>query len=134
MARGHVFEVLPRRRHKVECESADRPARGPRAVRQHSAGPYSQLAARTTAPLLHGQYATLVVKTCKEDLMNPNDPKYDPKRDTQSKPDERQKQPGGGGSDVGQKDPSQRGKENPGNFGNDPGRAREAGEKGGQSR
>ena len=66
--------------------------------------------------------------------MNPNDPKYDPKRDTQPKPDERPKQPGGGGSDLGQKDPSHRGKENPGNFANDPERAREAGEKGGHSR
>jgi general stress protein YciG len=61
-----------------------------------------------------------------------NDPKHDPahapKQDDRSRPSQ-------GGRESGSKagDKSQSGKENPGNFANDPDRARKAGEKGGHS-
>jgi general stress protein YciG len=64
--------------------------------------------------------------------MPQNDPKHDPAHP--SKDDERSRQPQPGrGSAPHSGDKSRGGKDNPGNFGNDPDRARKSGEKGGHS-
>lgn len=64
--------------------------------------------------------------------MPSNDPKHDPAHT--NKDDERSRQPQGGRESGSHSDDKSRGgKENPGNFANDPDRARKAGQKGGHS-